>query len=269
LNANDTIADLIQPNYLDYLCTVLKGKLKITYILSKPPPIWRGLAGRIDDTLLFDWIYQNYSVPPPAIPPRLSANYSIPSGSGSGSNTNSMASSNTVTNFNPLGSRSKSYGKSPMHDFEEFEEIVEQYNSDPHRQSQQSQLIPPRQQQHRRYDDDEDHYDPQYRASINRMPPPSPIQIPVQKQISPPDGQYSPNSQNLPYYFSPLHNINPHHSNEIMLLNERHNYMKLLAMDNSNQIKLVVCGHSYFNDSIRKSLEKLGFPIDEKALFIV
>src|SRR5437763_15475576 len=117
LNANDTIADLIQPNYLDYLCTVLKGKLKITYILSKPPPIWRGLAGMIDDTLLFDWIYQNYSVPPPAIPPRLSANYSGPSGS----KTNSMLSSNTA-NFNPPGPKTKSYGKVPMHDLDELEE---------------------------------------------------------------------------------------------------------------------------------------------------
>jgi len=257
LNANDTIADLIQPIYLDYLCTVLKGKLKITYILSKPPTIWRGLAGMIDDTLLFDWIHQNYSVPPPAIPPRLSANYS----NAGGSNTNSMASSNyTVTNYNPPSSKKKSYGKAPSHDFEEFEEIIEHYNADPHRQSQQLSQ--------RRRRDDEDH--PQYRTSTNRMPPPSPIQIPVQTQRAPSDiGQYSPNSQNLPYYFSPSHSNNPHHSTEIMLINERHNYMKLLAMDNSNQVKLVVCGSSQFNDSIRKSLEKLGFPIDEKALFIV
>src|SRR5436190_6328498 len=112
LNANDSIADLIQPQYLDYLCTVLKGKLRITYILSKPPPIWRGLSGQIDDTLLFDWIHQNYSVPPPAIPPRLSlSNY----GSASGSNTNSMisTSASTITNFNQPPPRSMGYGKNP------------------------------------------------------------------------------------------------------------------------------------------------------------
>jgi len=231
LNANDTIADLIQPQYLDYLCTVLKGKLKITYILSKPPPIWRGLNGQIDDTLLFDWINQNYSVPPPAIPPRLSTY-----GSASGSNTNSMISTSTFVYNQPPP---RSYGRNQ--DLEDFEEIGDQ----------------------RRYNDDE-HYDPQYR----RTAPPSPLQIPVDTQTSPSDPHYSLNSQNLPYYFSPLH-YNTQHTNEMILLNERHNYMKSLATDNSNQVKVLVCGTSRFNDNIRKCLEKLGFPIDEKALFIV
>ncbi|CAG8440194.1 7816_t:CDS:10 [Funneliformis mosseae] len=71
LVANDTIADLICPKYLDYLCQILKGKLKITYILLRPPPIWNDLGGLIDDTKLYDWISQNYAVPPPVIPPRL------------------------------------------------------------------------------------------------------------------------------------------------------------------------------------------------------
>jgi len=236
LNANDTIADLIQPAYLDYLCTVLKGRLRITYILSKPPPIWKGLAGMIDETLLFDWIYQNYSVPPPAIPPRLSANYGT--SSGSGSKTHSMASTNTITNFNPPGSKTKNQSTNPMYDLEEIQDI-------PTQQPQQQ-------------------YDPrsQFNAPNDGMP-----SSPVQMQTTSPE--YSPNSQNLPYYFSPLYNNNPHHTNEMLLLNERYNYMKSLATDNTNQVKLVVCGSSKFNDSIRKSLEKLGFPIDEKALFIV
>ncbi|PKC15523.1 hypothetical protein RhiirA5_348937 [Rhizophagus irregularis] len=243
LNANDTIADLIQPQYLDYLCTVLKGKLRITYILSKPPPIWKGLSGQIDDGLLFDWIHQNYSVPPPAIPPRLS-NY----GSAGGSNTNSMISTSTITNQNQPPPRPRNYGKGPTSEYDEFEEIIE----------------PTRQQQQRRQYNDEELYDSQYR---NRIPPPSPLQIPVETQTSPSDPHLSFNSQNLPYYFSPSL-YNPQQTNEIIILNERYNYMRSLAADNTNQVKLVVCGTSRFNDSIKKCLEKLGFPIDEKALFI-
>ncbi|GBB83501.1 hypothetical protein RclHR1_10200008 [Rhizophagus clarus] len=233
LSANDTIADLIQPQYLDYLCTVLRGKLRITYILSKPPPIWKGLSGQIDDTLLFDWIHQNYSVPPPTIPPRLS-NYGAAGGS---SNTNSMISTSTITNPNQPPPRTMG---GPTGDYEEYEEIV-----DPTRQ----------QQQRRQYNDD----DPQYR---NIMPPPSPLQTPA----SPSDPHFF-NPQNLPYYFSPSH-YNPQQTNEMILLNERYNYMRSLAADNSNQVKLIVCGTSRFNDNIRKSLEKLGFPIEEKAIFI-
>src|ERR1044071_8422562 len=87
LCAYDTISDLIHQKYLDYISAVLSPKLKITYILSKPPPIWKGLIGYIDEVLLFDWISQNYSVPPPAIPPR-SPIYSTVGGGRS--NTNSM-----------------------------------------------------------------------------------------------------------------------------------------------------------------------------------
>ena len=51
-------------------------------------------------------------------------------------------------------------------------------------------------------------------------------------------------------------------------MNERYNYMNLLAKDTSKQVKLIVCGSDLFNKNIRISLEKLGFPIDEKAIFI-
>ena len=54
----------------------------------------------------------------------------------------------------------------------------------------------------------------------------------------------------------------------LLLMNERQNYMRLFANDNSKRVKLVVCGSNLFNDSIKKNLEKLAFPIDEKAILI-
>ncbi|CAG8440207.1 7817_t:CDS:10 [Funneliformis mosseae] len=147
LVANDTIADLIYPKYLDNLVQVLEGKLKITYILLKPPRFWNDLSGLIDDTILYDWISQNYSVPPPAIPPRL---YNC------GSDTVDIENDNYITTS-----------------------------------------------------------------------------------------------------LSPLYTIN-----------EMNNYMRQFTMDDSKQVKLVACGTDQFNDNIRRSLEKLGFPIEEKAIFL-
>ncbi|CAI2166612.1 17006_t:CDS:2 [Funneliformis geosporum] len=240
LNANDTIADLIQPKYLDYLCQILKGKLKITYILSKPPPIWRGLTGMIDETLLYDWISQNYSVPPPAIPPRLS----VASGSGS-----VLSASTLISNsYQHLHSTSgaNNLGNNQIHD---IEEVVEHDGEDQIYEQQYN---------------DENQYDP--RRASNRVLPP-PIQVPT--QTSPHIRPFSTNSQYLPYYFSPLQNNTlSHQTSEMIMLNERHNYMKSLATD-ATQVKLIVCGSSQFNDNIRKCLvEKLGFPIDDKAIFI-
>ena len=92
---------------------MLSPKLKITYILSKPPPIWKGLIGYIDEVLLFDWISQNYPVSPPAIPPRVS-NYNTVGDSGS--NANDM-------------SNIQNYVKNSINDFEEFIEIDDPYNN--------------------------------------------------------------------------------------------------------------------------------------------
>ena len=54
--------------YLDFLASTSDGKLTVTHILTKPPPIWRGLTGHIDDNILFNWISKYYK---PAIPSRI------------------------------------------------------------------------------------------------------------------------------------------------------------------------------------------------------
>ena len=69
----------------------------MTYILSKPPPIWKGIIGFIDEAVLFDWISQNYSVPPPVIPLRVS-NYTNYTVGGSGSSANNMLSNRSYRN---------------------------------------------------------------------------------------------------------------------------------------------------------------------------
>ena len=51
LCAYDKISDSIHQKYLDYISGVLNPKLKITYILAKPPPIWKGITGFIDEVL--------------------------------------------------------------------------------------------------------------------------------------------------------------------------------------------------------------------------
>ena len=152
LAAYDKIEDLIYPQYLDYLCQVLDGKLDVKYVLSRPPATWRDYNGLIDDTLLYDWISGRYTVPPLAIPPKIS-----------------------------------NYGGSS---FSEHNEI--------------------------------------------------------------------------PLFASPSLPTNT----ALLKMNERHNYMRLFAYDNSKRVKLVVCGSNLFNDSIKKNLEKLAFPVDEKAIFI-
>ncbi|CAI2178890.1 18227_t:CDS:10 [Funneliformis geosporum] len=170
LIANGTIADLIYPKYLDYICQILKGKLNITYVLSKPPQIWKGLCGTIDDTKLYNWMSQNYS---PTITPR-------------------------INNFNGENSIQDSSPK-----YEKFEER----------------------------------------------------------------DQLARNSQQMAYNkraSSPL-SISSSQTNE---MNERQNYIRLFTMDNSKRVKVIICGTDQFNESIKKSLERLGFPIDEKALFM-
>ncbi len=222
LAANDTIADLIYPKYLDYLCQkVIKGKLKITYILAKPPPIWNGLSGLIDDTKLYNWISQNYSIPPPAIPPRLSS-YNHGGDKKSNLNDYSNPNKNNLINY-------------PIQ--EEIEEIEEIELNDPHHD----------------------------RLSTKTTTDTVKISPSRNKSSSSRSPSTSPHS---PSRISPLSNTPPHLLNEMILMNERHNYMRLFAMDDSKRVKLVVCGSVQFNESIRKSLEKIGFPIKEKALFI-
>src|SRR5437870_753788 len=75
LAAYDKIDDLIYPKYLDHIDQTLKGKLEIKYILFKPPTVWRGYSGLIDETLLYNWISERYSIPP-KLPPKFS-NYGI------------------------------------------------------------------------------------------------------------------------------------------------------------------------------------------------
>ncbi|RGB28169.1 heme peroxidase [Rhizophagus diaphanus] len=230
LAAFDKIEDLICPKYLDHLRQKLKegqGKLEVKYILSKPPPTWRGDSGLIDEVLLYDWIRENYSTPPPAIPPKIS-NYG---GNNFTSNlTQGIQNMQNMNAHNYLNPNNYNVNNNPIQEVSKYNE-QEQQNNVP--------LTPK-----------------------NR---PAPIQIPPNNNSI--DRQYnqaSPSYSTSPYSSSsPLNN-----SPAILLMNERHNYMSLFARDNSKQVKLVVCGSNHFNRSIRKNLEKLGFPIDEKALFI-
>lgn len=229
--AFDKIEDLICPKYLDYLSQKFEerqGKLEVTYILSKPPPTWRSYSGSIDEVLLYDWIRENYSTPPPAIPPKIS-NYG---GSNFTSNlTHGIQNMQNMSAHNYLNQNNYNVTNNP---------VQEDNENSKHEQQNNVPLTPK-----------------------NR---PTPIQIPhnynsIDRQYN----QNSPSYSSSPYSSSssPLNN-NP----AILLMNERHNYMSLFAKDNSKQVKLVVCGSNHFNKNIRKNLEKIVFPIDEKALFI-
>ncbi|RIA91277.1 hypothetical protein C1645_123138 [Glomus cerebriforme] len=228
LAAYEKIEDLIYPKYFDYLCKLLNGKLEIKYILYKPPTTWRDYSGLIDEALLYDWISERYSIPPPALPPRLT-NY------GSRSNFTSNLSSgiqnmNTYNYPNPNNYTNNNVINNP----------IQEVNENPYYNQQHNQ------------------------HNVSNIPIPTNATAPIQiiqqysRTSSPP---YSSSS-------SPLNNISPQTNNQIELMNERHNYMNLFARDNSKQVKLVVCGSDNFNRNIKKYLEKLAFPIDEKALFI-
>lgn len=218
LAAFDKIDDLIYPKYIDYLCQTLNGKLEVKYILFKPPAVWRDYSGLIDDALLYDWICERYTVPPPAVPPKFS-NYGI----------GNSSTSNLVDNsyYNPS--------------------IIISNNIQ------------------------EVDYDPNYIVSSPSLVP---IQIPTNNNsmYQSEDQQQLIYNQAYPSYSSPppphLANLSDAAANQILLMNERHNYMKLFARDTSKQVRLIVCGTNQFNENIRLSLEKIGFPINEKALFI-
>ncbi|CAG8437036.1 1228_t:CDS:2 [Scutellospora calospora] len=54
----------------------------------------------------------------------------------------------------------------------------------------------------------------------------------------------------------------------MLMLNERHEFMKQLANDTSQEVRVIVCGPLPMMDSVRLSLNKIGFP-EEKSIFIV
>ncbi|PKC07457.1 heme peroxidase [Rhizophagus irregularis] len=212
LAAFDKIEDLIYPKYIDYLCQSLNGKLEVKYILFKPPAVWRDYSGLIDDALIYDWISERYSVPPPAVPPKFS-NYGIGNGSTSNLVDNSYYNPNIIIN--------------------NIQDVD---------------------------------YDPNYIVS-------SPSLVPISNNNSmyqSEDQQQLIYNQAYPSYSSPpqLANLSDAAANQILLMNERHNYMKLFARDTSKRVRLIVCGTNQFNENIRLSLDKIGFPINEKALFI-
>src|SRR5436305_531142 len=96
LAAFDKIEDLIYPKYLEYVCQTLKGKFEVKYILFKPPAIWKDYSGLIDEALIYDWISERYTVPPPAVPPKFS-NHGI----GNSSTSNLTTVDNNYYNNNP------------------------------------------------------------------------------------------------------------------------------------------------------------------------
>jgi hypothetical protein len=229
---------LIYPKYLDHLYQSLNGKLEIKYILFKPPAIWRDYSGLIDEALLFDWISGRYTVPPPAVPPKFSNHVT--------EGINQTLSNNGIEGVSQTNYNAQNYYSSPRipnvvnntTTIQEADEYV-QYNGN---------LVPP-----------------------NGL---APIQIPSNNSSiyqTSDEQQLIYNSPTFPPYSTPaniLSNVPPHATNQIILMNERHNYMKLFARDNSKQVRLIVCGTNQFNENIRTSLEKVGFPITEKALFI-
>jgi hypothetical protein len=230
LAAYDKIEDLIYPKYLDHLSQTIKGKqgkFEIKYILSKPPPTWRGYSGSIDEVLLYDWIRENYLPPPPAIPPKIS-NYG---GSNFTSNLTrgiqNMKNTNTQNYLNP-------------NDYNVINNPIQEVSKH----------------------NENSNYEKQNNVPLTPKNRPTPIQIPSNNNSI--DRQYNQTSpSSYSSSSSPLNN-NP----AVILMNERHNYMSLFAKDNSKQVKLIVCGSDQFNKSIRKNLEKLAFPINEKAVFV-
>ncbi|GBB83499.1 hypothetical protein RclHR1_10200006 [Rhizophagus clarus] len=201
LCANTQISDIISMKYLDFLASTSDGKLTVTHILTKPPPIWRGLTGHIDDDILFNWISKFYQVPPPAIPPRIN----IPT---------------MQTTNNPQYS---------------------QHSQNSSQVSLQSQ--------------------PQMLLTAPYSPPPIANNYPTSSTPPPMDENYNWQIRDtLPsFIFS---------SNEMSILSERQEFMKILSQDTTQAYKVIVCGPYGMMEAVRRSLERIGFPIDTKALFI-
>ncbi|RIA89938.1 hypothetical protein C1645_170168 [Glomus cerebriforme] len=186
LCANTQIADIISMKYLDFLASTSDGKLTVTHILTKPPPIWRGLTGHIDDNILFNWISKYYQVPPPAIPPRINT---------------------PVTQIVNNNSQS-------------------QISSTP----------------------------PQMLLT-SAYSPPSSIFPSIDENYS-----YQMRRDNLPGFIYP--------NNEMNVLSERQEFMRMLNQDTTQACKVIVCGPFGMMEGVKRSLERIGFPVDSKALFI-
>jgi NAD(P)H-flavin reductase len=60
LFANETISDIFYFKYLDQSAATSNGKLKITYILTRPPLDWEELSGHINEDILYKWVSKNY-----------------------------------------------------------------------------------------------------------------------------------------------------------------------------------------------------------------
>src|SRR3954453_13648808 len=174
--------------YLDFLASTSEGRLTVTHILTKPPAIWKGLTGHIDDNILFSWISKYYQVPPPAIPPRI--------------NTSTIQS---INNF-------------------------------------QSQI-----------------------------PPQNPSQIPISSSQMLLTSSYNPSSINESTYSTSSPSMNMpsfmyNSNNEMNVLSERQEFMRMLSQDTTQAFKVVICGPHGMMEGVRRSLERIGFPVDTKAL---
>jgi hypothetical protein len=187
--------------YLDFLASTSDGKLTVTHILTKPPPIWRGLTGHIDDSILFNWISKHYQAPPPAIPPRIN----IP----------------TVQTIN---------------------------NPQSQIQSQVSLQNPPLQHQ--------------MLLTSSYSPPPIVNNYPTSSTPPPMDdiSNWQMGNDTLPPFI--------YNSNEMNILSERQEFMRMLSQDTTQACKVIVCGPNGMMEGVRRSLERIGFPVDTKALFI-
>ena len=52
------------------------------------------------------------------------------------------------------------------------------------------------------------------------------------------------------------------------VLSERQEFMRILNQDTTQACKVVVCGPHGMMESVRRSLERIGFPVDSKVLLI-
>lgn len=60
LFANETISEIFYFKYLEHLVVASNGKLKITYILTRPPSNWEELSGHINEDILCKWLSDSY-----------------------------------------------------------------------------------------------------------------------------------------------------------------------------------------------------------------
>ncbi|CAI2171545.1 10819_t:CDS:1 [Funneliformis geosporum] len=186
--------------YLEFLASTSNGKLTVIHILTKPPPIWKGLSGHIDDNILFSWISKNYQIPPPAIPPRVNV---------------------------------------------------------PQPQSPQMMLASP--------------YNPEITNNNENLYNYSASSPPLQTQQLPSsnismdgnDGILQMRNSIQPFVFSSLQS-----NNEMNVLSERQEFMRMLSQDATQACKVAVCGPYGMMEGARRSLERIGFPVDAKVLFI-